>query len=191
MRLLEAKRVGRTNDELAHRARRHQGVRALGPAKSRQVDRDDVRRLDKSRPDGFIGEDALGPRTEQQRVNISLVTFHEAHRHAVDGAKCQVGSDLAEGLCRSARHDELLVGVMKPDPCAVIHQTKVSIDTNGYWFWGRPSIVDLWHDLRFVSSEVRPDWDLSTPGLRERWDAGGYVPFHGWNKRAGQKPPRL
>jgi hypothetical protein len=19
---------------------------------------------------------------------------------------------------------------------------------NGYWFWGRPSTVDLWHDLR-------------------------------------------
>ena len=38
---------------------------------------------------------------------------------------------------------------------------------NGYWFWGRPSVVDLWHDLRAVTSEIRPDWDLSTPGLRE------------------------
>ena len=32
---------------------------------------------------------------------------------------------------------------------------------NGYWFWGRPSVVDLWHDLRAVTSEIRPDWDLS------------------------------
>ncbi len=38
---------------------------------------------------------------------------------------------------------------------------------NGYWFWGRPSVIDLWHDLRAVTSEIRPDWDLSTPGLRE------------------------
>ena len=38
---------------------------------------------------------------------------------------------------------------------------------NGYWFWGRPSVVDLWHDLRAVSSEIRPDWDLSSAGLRE------------------------
>ena len=30
---------------------------------------------------------------------------------------------------------------------------------NGYWFWGRPSVVDLWHDLRAASSEIRPDWD--------------------------------
>ena len=31
---------------------------------------------------------------------------------------------------------------------------------NGYWFWGRPSVVDLWHDLRAVTREIRPDWDL-------------------------------
>ena len=59
---------------------------------------------------------------------------------------------------------------------------------NGYWFWGRPSVVDLWHDLRAVTSEIRPDWDLSTPGLREAWEAGDFSPFHGWNKRTGQRP---
>jgi len=54
---------------------------------------------------------------------------------------------------------------------------------NGYWFWGRPSVVDLWHDLRVVTSEIRPDWDLSTPGLREAWNSGDMSRFHGWNKR--------
>jgi len=54
---------------------------------------------------------------------------------------------------------------------------------NGYWFWGRPSVVDLWQDLRAVGEEVRPDWDLSKPGLREAWDSGDLAPFHGWNKR--------
>jgi len=49
-------------------------------------------------------------------------------------------------------------------------------------FWGRPSVVDLWHDLREVTAEVRPDWDLSTPGLRAAWDAGDVDAFHGWNK---------
>ncbi len=56
---------------------------------------------------------------------------------------------------------------------------------NGYWFWGRPSIVDLWRDLRAVTSEIRPDWDLSTPGLREAWEAGDYSSFHGWDRKAG------
>jgi hypothetical protein len=57
-------------------------------------------------------------------------------------------------------------------------------DYNGYWFWGRPSVVDLWHDLRDVAREIRHDWDLSAPGLREAWDAGDLSPFHGWNKHA-------
>ena len=61
---------------------------------------------------------------------------------------------------------------------------------NGYWFWGRPSTADLWRDLRAVSAEIRPDWDLSAPGLREAWDAGDYSPFHGWDKRPPKQKPR-
>jgi hypothetical protein len=55
---------------------------------------------------------------------------------------------------------------------------------NGYWFWGRPPFVDLWHDLREVTREIRPDWDLAAPGLRAAWDAGDLSRFHGWYKRA-------
>ena len=43
---------------------------------------------------------------------------------------------------------------------------------NGYWFWGRPSTDDLWRDLRAVSHQIRPDWDLGKPGLRENWESG-------------------
>ena len=60
---------------------------------------------------------------------------------------------------------------------------------NGYWFWGRPSVADLWRDLRAATSEVRPDWDLSKPGLREAWNAGDLSRFHGWDKRGAAKPP--
>jgi peroxiredoxin len=80
-------------------------------------------------------------------------------------------------------NDPMIPHTLVLKPGLVIHRIY-----NGYWFWGRPSVVDLWHDLREVSSEIRPDWDLSTPGLRERWEAGDFAPFHGWNKRAGQKP---
>jgi peroxiredoxin len=54
---------------------------------------------------------------------------------------------------------------------------------NGYWFWGRPSFADLWQDLRAATREIRPDWDLGTPGLHEAWNAGTLSPFHGWDKR--------
>ncbi|HEX4427826.1 MAG TPA: redoxin domain-containing protein [Frankiaceae bacterium] len=60
---------------------------------------------------------------------------------------------------------------------------------NGYWFWGRPSVDDLWRDLRGASSESRPDWDLGKPGLREAWNAGDFSAFHGYDKRR-PGPPR-
>jgi peroxiredoxin len=59
---------------------------------------------------------------------------------------------------------------------------------NGYWFWGRPAISDLWHDLRSATSEIRPDWDLGAPGLRDAWSANDRSLFHGWNK-AAKTPP--
>jgi peroxiredoxin len=57
---------------------------------------------------------------------------------------------------------------------------------NGYWFWGRPSVDDLWLDLRAASREVRPDWDLSKPGLREAWEAGDRSLFHGFSSLSKQ-----
>jgi hypothetical protein len=40
------------------------------------------------------------------------------------------------------------------------------------------------HDLRTISREIPPGRDLSTPGLREAWDAGDLSPFHGWSERS-------
>jgi hypothetical protein len=54
---------------------------------------------------------------------------------------------------------------------------------DGYRSWGRPSIDDLWHDLRAATAASRPDRDLARPGLREAWDAGDRSRFHGWNLR--------
>jgi len=48
-------------------------------------------------------------------------------------------------------------------------------------------IADLWRDLRIATSEIRPDWDLGTPGLREAWKAGDFSHFHGRDKRTNAK----
>ena len=64
-------------------------------------------------------------------------------------------------------HDPMIPHTLVLKPGLVVHSIY-----NGYWFWGRPSVDDLWRDLRAATSEIRPDWDLSTPGLREAWDAG-------------------
>src|SRR4051794_26444136 len=75
-------------------------------------------------------------------------------------------------------NDPMIPHTIVLKPGLVVHRIY-----NGYWFWGRPSIYDLWRDLRDVFAEVRADWDLATPGLRESWEAGDYSRFHGWGRR--------
>ena len=72
-------------------------------------------------------------------------------------------------------NDPMVPHTLVLKPGLVVHRVY-----NGYWFWGRPSVADLWHDLRAVMSETRRDWDLAAPGLREAWDAGERSPFHGF-----------
>ena len=62
---------------------------------------------------------------------------------------------------------------------------------NGYWFWGPPVDCRRRHDLRALTSEIRPDWDLSTPGLREAWNAGDLSAFHRWCNRADAKTAQV
>jgi peroxiredoxin len=72
-------------------------------------------------------------------------------------------------------HDPMIPHTLVLKPGLVIHSIY-----NGYWFWGRPSVDDLRHDLRAATREIRPDWDLSAPGLRDAWDGGDRSPFHGF-----------
>jgi peroxiredoxin len=78
-------------------------------------------------------------------------------------------------------NDPMIPHTLVLKPGLVIHSIY-----NGYWFWGRPSVEDLRRDLRAVLQEIRQDWDLSTPGLREKWDAGDLSPFHGWDRKASK-----
>lgn len=53
---------------------------------------------------------------------------------------------------------------------------------NGYWYWGRPSIEELRQDLREITRRIRPDWDITTPELRDAWQrddrrAGLFYPY--------------
>jgi peroxiredoxin len=75
------------------------------------------------------------------------------------------------------KHDPMVPHTLVLKPGLVIHSIYY-----GYWFWGRPSVEDLRQDLRAVTREIRPDWDLCTPQLREAWEAGDRSQFHGWNK---------
>ena len=79
------------------------------------------------------------------------------------GRKVQKDLDIQEYT--DPHHDPMIPHTLVLEPGLVIYKIY-----NGYWFWGRPSVQDLWQDLRVVFKKVRPDWDLSTPGLKEDFD---------------------
>ena len=60
-------------------------------------------------------------------------------------------------------NDPMIPHTLVLKPGLVVHSVY-----NGYWFWGRPSVDDLWHDLRAATSEIRPDWDLERAGTARR-----------------------
>jgi peroxiredoxin len=75
-------------------------------------------------------------------------------------------------------HNPMIPHTLVLKPGLVIHSIY-----NGYWFWGRPSFEDLRHDLREVTREVRPDWDLDTPGMRENWETGDQTRHYPYRDR--------
>ncbi len=53
---------------------------------------------------------------------------------------------------------------------------------NGYWYWGRPTTSELHQDLRAITRRIRPDWQIDTPELRAKWDAGERKAFYPYGK---------
>src|SRR3954453_10860 len=87
------------------------------------------------------------------------------------GRKVQKDLDIQEYT--DPTHDPMIPHTLVLKPGLVIPSVY-----NGYWFWGRPSVEDLRRDLREAFREVRPDWELNAPGLREEWDAGDKSRFY-------------
>jgi peroxiredoxin len=95
------------------------------------------------------------------------------------GRKVQKDLDIAEYT--DPAHDPMVPHTVVLEPGLVVHKIY-----NGYWFFGRPTIEELRLDLRAVSRKVRADWDLSAPGLRDRWEAGDRNDFYPYGKTTAQ-----
>jgi peroxiredoxin len=93
------------------------------------------------------------------------------------GRKVQKDLDIQEYT--DPVHNPMIPHTLVLKPGLVIHSIY-----NGYWYWGRPSIEDLRRDLREAMREIRPDWDLSTPGMREAWDTGEREQFYPYDVTA-------
>ena len=81
------------------------------------------------------------------------------------GRKIQKDLDIQEYT--DPVHDPMIPHTFVLEPGLIISRIY-----NCYWYWGRPTISELHIDLRAVFRKVRPDFDLSAPGLREAWERG-------------------
>jgi peroxiredoxin len=141
------------------------------------------------------------PKEHQQHLDLAafypktavaytqVVTISTDEHHTLQEFRASVGAqwtflsdpertvqkDLDIAEYTDPEHNPMIPYTLVLKPGRIIHSIY-----NGYWFWGRPSIIDLWHDLRAVTKETRSDWDLKAPGLREAWNAGNLSAFHGW-----------
>jgi peroxiredoxin len=84
----------------------------------------------------------------------------------------KVQKDLEIQEYTDPHHDPMIPYTLVLKPGLVIHSIY-----NGYWYWGRPSIEDLRRDLRDVTRQIRPDWDITKPELRDAWNAGDRSSF--------------
>ena len=53
----------------------------------------------------------------------------------------------------------------------------------GYWFWGRPSVYQLWADLQEIHQRIKADYDPTTPAARAAWEAAAV------RRRGVKRPP--
>ena len=95
------------------------------------------------------------------------------------GRKVQKDLDIAEYT--DTTHNPMVPHTLVLEPELVVHKVYM-----GYWFFGRPTVEELRHDLRAVLKKCRPDWDLSDPKLREAWDKGDKKAFYPYGKSYAQ-----
>lgn len=92
------------------------------------------------------------------------------------GRKVQKDLDIAEYTDPS--HNPMIPHTIVLEPGLVVHK----VYNNGYWFFGRPTVEELRHDLRAVLQKCRPDWDITQPELRAAWEKGEKNRFFPYGK---------
>ena len=74
-------------------------------------------------------------------------------------------------------HNPMIPHVIVLEPGLVVYKIY-----NGYWFFGRPTMEELRQDLRAVLKKCRPDWDITTPKMKEVWQQGRKELFYPYGK---------
>ena len=90
-----------------------------------------------------------------------------AHWPFLSDTRRTVQKDLDIADHADPTHNPMIPHVIVLEPGLVIYKIY-----NGYWFFGRPTLEDLRQDLRALTKKCRPDWDITTPELKEAWQQG-------------------
>jgi peroxiredoxin len=91
------------------------------------------------------------------------------------GRKVQKDLDIAEYT--DPGHNPMIPHTIVLEPGLVVFKIY-----NGYWFFGRPTVEELRHDLREVLRKHRPDWDITAPELRAAWERGEKDRFYPYGR---------
>jgi peroxiredoxin len=86
------------------------------------------------------------------------------------GRKVQKDLDIAEYT--DPGHDPMIPHTVVLEP-----GLKVFKIYDGYWFFGRPTVEELRHDLRAILRSCRPDWDIARAELKAAWGRGERARF--------------
>jgi peroxiredoxin len=91
------------------------------------------------------------------------------------GRKIQKDLDIAEYT--DPMHDPMIPHTIVLEPGLIVFRVY-----NGYWYFGRPTMEELRHDLRSVLQKCRPDWDITKPELKAAWEGGDKAQFFPYGK---------
>jgi peroxiredoxin len=104
-----------------------------------------------------------------------------AHWPFLSDAARMVQKDLDIAEYTDETHNPMIPHTIVLEPGLIVFKIY-----NGYWYFARPTIEELRHDLRAVLKKCRPDWDITSTERRAAWNRGERSGFYPYGKSYAQ-----
>ena len=111
--------------------------------------------------------------TETNEYRKSL----DAHWPFLSDAGRTIQKDLDIAEYTDPLHNPMIPHTIVLEPGLVVYKIYM-----GYWFFARPTVEELRHDLRAVLMKCRPDWDIIKPEFKAAWAEGRKELFYPYGK---------
>jgi peroxiredoxin len=100
-----------------------------------------------------------------------------AHWTFLSDAGRKVQKDLEIAEYTDPTHDPMIPHTIVLEPGLIVFKIYL-----GYWYFGRSTLEELRQDLRAVSRNCRPDWDITSPEMKAAWRRGEKDRFYPYGK---------